>query len=169
MVNVNLAIIQKKTFIASSKLPSLPLLVLSWYHQNLYYRIIKLSKVSATGSCEDPTWSMHIVHLIKVKLYFSSGIESMHSNECPQSRRLWFFIWWDLPSAETRFRWILRSLEAGCTSVGGRGGAQFYVLTSRRRAMRSSSICLSLLAYTSDYSHTIAKSMHPPILAYTSD
>ena len=158
-----------KIFTASFETAS-SVVYLSFLDTNkIFTLIIKLSKVSAPGSWKNPIWSMHTVHLIKAKLYFSSGIESMHSNECPQFWRLRFFICWDLPSANTRFRWILRSLEAGCTSVGGRGGAQFYVLTSRRRPMRSSPICFSLLAYTSDYSLTIAKSMQPPILAYTSD
>ena len=159
----------KKIFRASFETAS-SVASLSFQDTNkIFTIIIKLSKVSATGSWKDPIWSMHIVHLIKAKLYFSSGIESMHSNECPQFRRLRFFICWDLPSANTRFRWIPKSLEAGCTSVGASGWAQFYVLTSRRRAMRSSPICFSLLAYTSDYSHTIAKNMQPPILVYTSD
>ena len=73
------------------------------------------------------------------------------------------------PISRNKIQMDSEELGSWLHSVGGSGGAQFYVLTSRRRAMRSSRICFSLLAYTSDYSHTIAKSMQPPILAYTSD
>ena len=168
MVNENLAIIQKKkkTFIASSKLPSLPLLVLSWYHQNLYYRIIKLSKVSATGRIQygrcilsisfksSCTFQAESNRCIAMNVHnpggcgFSSdGISHQQKQDSDGFWGAWKMIAIVLVAVVGHNSMYLLPEEEQCEAL-------VYVF----RCLR---IYLWLL--------TIAKSMHPPILAYTSD